>query len=77
MKKELNYSDLEALYTGRDVIVGLKTGTNLAGEVKFMDEKVLVLVNEPKSALDIATQSTHTVVNLDRIDFVQFKTDRK
>ena len=75
--EELDYSNVQELLTGRMVIVGLKGGTNLTGEIRFMNEETLVLVTEPKSALDIETQVVHTVVNAERIDFIQFKTERK
>ena len=75
--EELDYSNVQELLTGRTVIVGLKGGTNLTGEIRFMNEETLVLVTEPKSSLDIETQVVHTVVNAERIDFIQFKTERK
>lgn len=74
-KTELDYSDPKILM-GRTVVVGLKGGTNLAGEVRFMDTDTVVIVSEPKSALDIETQVVHTVVNLESVDFIQFKTER-
>lgn len=75
-KTELDYSKPELLL-GRNVLVGLKSGTNLGGEVRYLDEDTLVLVTEPKSKLDIETQVVHTVINAERIDFIQFKTDRE
>jgi hypothetical protein len=76
-KQELDYSDIEKLLDGRTVVVGLKGGTNLSGVVRYMSDTVLVLVNEPTSTLDIEDKNIHTIVNADRVDFVQFKTERK
>jgi len=75
-KTELDYSKPTELLTGRTVIVGLKGGTNIGGEVRFIDEETMVIVSEPKSTLDIETKIVHTVVNLINVDFIQFKTDR-
>lgn len=74
-KETLNYSDLKILL-GRSVIVGLNGGTNLQGEVRHVDDESLVIVTEPISALDIETKVVHTIINPQRIDFVQFKTER-
>lgn len=73
----LDYSNVQELLNGRTVIVGLSGGTNLTGDVHYMDDETLVLVAQPKSKLDIETQVVHTVVNAERIDFIQFKTDRE
>jgi hypothetical protein len=75
-KKELNYANMEELLTDREVVVGLKGGTNLGGKVRYIDEDGIVLVNEPTSTLDIELKVSHTIINKDRIDFIQFKTDR-
>lgn len=75
-KKELDYSSPEILL-GRTVIVGLTGGTNLTGEVRQVDTDTIVIVSEPKSALDIETQVVHTIVNVERVDFIQFKTERE
>lgn len=76
-KVELNYSNQTELLLNRTVIVGLKGGTNLTGEVRFMDEDTLVLVTEPTSTLDIETKIVHTLVPFKQVDFIQFKTDKK
>lgn len=76
-KKEVFDYTAPGLLVGRDVIVGLNGGTNLKGEVRHADSDVIVIVAEPKSTLDIETQVVHTIVNVERIDFVQFKTDRE
>lgn len=76
-KTELDYSNPQELFIGRAVVVGLKGGTNIAGDVRFLDEESLVLVTEPKSTLDIETQVVHTVINLANVDFIQFKTQRE
>lgn len=76
-KTVLDYSNLQDLFKGRTVVVGLTGGTNLSGEVHYVDDDKLVLVTEPKSSLEIETKVVHTVVSTKRIDFVQFKTDRE
>ena len=73
---EIDYSD-QKLLLGKTVIVGLKSGTSLTGEVRYLDETTLVLVTEPTSALDIETRISHNIINAERIDFIQFKTDRQ
>lgn len=75
-KTEFDYSDPTELLIDRLVIVGINGGTNLSGVVRYADDRTLVIVSEPTSALDIETQVVHTVVNTDRIDFIQFKTPR-
>lgn len=75
-KTELNYSDPKLLI-GREVIIGLQGGTNLAGQIRYINEDTFVLVSEPTSALDIETRVVHYVVNASRVDFIQFKTDRE
>lgn len=74
-KTDFDYGN-PALLLGRTVIVGLNGGTNIQGEVRFMDDEAIVVVTEPKSTLDIETQVVHTVINLNRVDFIQFKTER-
>jgi len=76
-KTQLDYSDPQELLVGRQVVVAFKGGTNLGGEVRYLDVDTLVLVTEPKSALDIETQVVHTVINMERVDFIQFKTARE
>lgn len=76
-KPEVNYNDLYELFLNRTVIVGLKDGVNLTGDVRYFDDEVLVLVTEPKSSLEIETQVVHTVVYQKNVNFVQFKTARE
>ena len=76
-KTGLDYECFHDLIKGRDVNVGLKSGAVLSGEVRYVDSEILVLVTEPKSKLDIETQVVHTVVYQEKVDFVQFKTDRQ
>lgn len=75
-KTVFDYSSTELL-VGRTVIVGLTGGTNIQGEVRFIGAETIVLVSEPKSTLDIETQVVHNIINRNRIDFVQFKTERE
>lgn len=75
-KSALDYSNLKELLTNRTVIVGLNGGTNLTGEVNYIDADTLVLVTRPHSTLEIETKVVHTMVNAEHIDFIQFKTDR-
>ena len=76
-KQVLDYSNTEKLLLDRTVIVGLKGGTNLTGDIRYIDASTIVLVTEPTSTLDIETKVVHTVVNAANVDFIQFKTDRK
>jgi small nuclear ribonucleoprotein (snRNP)-like protein len=77
MSKKLDYSNIEKVLLDRTVIVGLKGGTNLTGDIRHIDDTTIVLVTEPTSTLDIETKIVHTVINAANVDFIQFKTDRK
>lgn len=75
-KKKFDYTSPELLL-GRTVIVGITGGMNVQGEVRHMDDQTIVIVTEPKSALDLETNVVHTMINLHRVDFLQFKTERE
>lgn len=75
-KAKFDYGNPELLL-GRTVIVGITGGTNVQGEVRFVDDKTIVIVTEPHSTLDIETKVVHTLINLHRVDFLQFKTERE
>ena len=72
-KKEFNYADLHSLLLNREVIVSLKNGTALDGQVRFISDERLVLVKEPTSSLDITTETAYSIVNAAEITFIQFK----
>jgi hypothetical protein len=73
-KAVFDYSNNEELLLGREVVIGLKSGTNVGGEVRFINGNTIVVVNEPSSTLEIETQIVHTIVNLVEASFIQFKT---
>lgn len=75
--KEFDYSDTTKLLLDREVIVCLKNGTNLDGQVRFVSEERIVLVKEPTSALDLTDFVAHNIVNAAEIAFIQFKTPYK
>lgn len=75
--EKLDYGDLNKLFDGRNVVLSLKGGTTLGGEIRFFNDEVLVLVAEPKSALDIETKIVHTIVYKEKVEFIQFKTDKQ
>ncbi len=80
MGKKIEKMDYGAFYDwlpGKNVNVGLKTGGVLAGDVEHIDKDIVVLVNRPKSTLDLETKVVHTIVYHDKIDFIQFKTERE
>jgi len=77
VKEKLNYSNSAKLLIGRKVIIGLKGGTNLSGDVDYIDKDIIVLVVAPTSTLDLETKVVHTIVMTSRIDFIQFKTERE
>lgn len=76
-QKELKYEFFHDWLVGYNVNVGMKSGTVLQGEVRHIDKDIVVLVTEPKSVLDLETKIIHTILYNERIDFIQFKTDKK
>lgn len=76
-REQFDYSNLNELFDGRNVVLSLKGGTTLGGEIRYFDDDVLVLVAEPKSALDIETKIVHTIVYKEKVEFIQFKTDKQ
>lgn len=75
-KAKFDYSDVDHVLMGRQVNIGLKSNYTLSGEVRFLDEDIMVLVVEPTSILDIEAKIHHTIVDRDDIAYIQFKSDR-
>lgn len=77
VKVEFDYSIPNELLLNKKVVIGLKSGTNLTGDIRYIDASSIVLVTEPTSTLDIETKVVHTLLYTNNVDFIQFKTDRR
>jgi hypothetical protein len=75
---KLDYAELHDWLPGKGVVnVALKSGGIIAGEIEHIDKELLVVVNRPKSLLDLETKVIHTIIRQEKIDYIQFRTDRE
>ena len=81
MKKKidkLDYSEMYDWLPSKGVVnVALKSGGIIAGEIEHIDAELLVMVNRPKSSLDLETKVVHTIIYQDKVDYIQFRTERE
>ncbi len=76
--KELDYSVLHDWLPGKGVVnVALKSGGIIAGEIEHIDKELLVIMVRPKSLLDLETKVVYTIVYQDKVDYIQFRTERE